>query len=321
MAHPFNEHRAHKVEKRRIPERTKGYAHGGAVHADEAADKKLIKRTVKKSAMKMDGDKPKHRMDRRARGGKVKKRDTGGSATDRAGNTGDQHFTQQELNDLMNKMGQPSNMQMEGEKRGGRVHRARGGRTKSKGKGTVVNVINTPGHAMGGAPGMMPPAGMPPRPPMPAAPMPPQGMPPGMPPGGAMPPGMPPRPGMMPPPGAMPIHAKGGRVFRAKGGAVKDGPAWKEGLRNGTQVQHDDGKKDGKDIGRGKVITYKRGGAVPAGRLVSFWAGGSVKKRASGGKVESPEGVAPATKMPGGGGGAKARLFKEKRAERDYAKA
>ena len=252
MAHPHQEHRAHKVEKRRVAERIKGYASGGAVHADEAEDKKLIKRTVKKSAMKMDGDKPKHRMD----------------------------------------------------------HRARGGRTKSKGKGTVVNVINTPGHAMGGAPGMMPPGGMAPRPPMPAGPppMPPQGaMPPaGMPPGGAMPPGMPPRPGMMPPPG-MPIRAKGGRVHRAKNGAVKDGPAWKDGLRDGTQVQHADGKNDGKDIGRGRVVT--------------FWAGGSVKKRASGGKVESPEGVAPATKMPGGGGGAKARLFKEHRAERDYAKA
>jgi hypothetical protein len=266
MAHPHSEHRAHKVEKRRVPERIKGYASGGAVHEDEKQDKKLVKRMVKKSAIKIEGEKSKHRMDRRARGG----------------------------------------------------------RTKSKGKGTVVNVINTPGHAMGGAPGMMPPGGapMPPRPPM-APPMPPpQGA---MPPGGGMP---------MPPPGAVPIRAKGGRISsgtadpsepvgkmkrvmsghpmiakpqRARGGSVKDGPAWKDGNRNGTQVQHADGKSDGANIGRGRVVT--------------FWAGGGVKKRAHGGKVESPEGVAPATEMPGGGGGAKARLFKERRAARDYAKA
>src|ERR1700677_4216901 len=170
MAHPFNEHRDHKVQKKRVADRMKGYAAGGLVHPDEAADKKLIKRTVKKSAMRMDGGAVKHRMDRRARGG----------------------------------------------------------RTKSKGKGTVVNVINTPGgHALGGAPGMggaMPPPAMPPaagpgapppgmmagRPPMPA--------PGAMPPGG-MPPGMPPQ---------MPPRAKGGKAY-ASGGAVKDGAAWKDG--------------------------------------------------------------------------------------------
>jgi hypothetical protein len=34
------------------------------------------------------------------------------------------------------------------------------------------------------------------------------------------------------------------------------GPAWNEGLRNATPVQHTNNKNDGKDIGRGKVITY-----------------------------------------------------------------
>jgi hypothetical protein len=34
------------------------------------------------------------------------------------------------------------------------------------------------------------------------------------------------------------------------------GPAWNEGLRNATPIQHTDGKMDGKDIGRGKPITY-----------------------------------------------------------------
>ena len=34
------------------------------------------------------------------------------------------------------------------------------------------------------------------------------------------------------------------------------GPAWNDGLLAATPVQHTDGKNDGKDIGRGKVITY-----------------------------------------------------------------
>lgn len=93
---------------------------------------------------------------------------------------------------------------------------------------------------------------------------------------------------------------------RASGGRVKDGPAWNEGLRNGTQVQHSDGKSDGKNVGRGRVVTFYAGGAV---------------KRATGGKVESPQGVAPATKLPGGGGGGEARLAKAHRAARDYKKA
>lgn len=95
----------------------------------------------------------------------------------------------------------------------------------------------------------------------------------------------------------MPPRRTGGRAY-ASGGRVADGPAYKEGLKNGTQVTHSPGKNDGKDIGRGRVVT--------------FWAGG---------KVESPKGVAKATKLPGGSGGGEARLVKEKRAARDYAKA
>jgi hypothetical protein len=34
------------------------------------------------------------------------------------------------------------------------------------------------------------------------------------------------------------------------------GPAWNDGLKAATPVQHTDGKNDGKDIGRGRVITY-----------------------------------------------------------------
>jgi hypothetical protein len=180
------------------------------------------------------------------------------------------------------------------------------------------------------------PGAMPPRPPMAPPPMPPGGAPP-MPPPGAMPPGgaMPPRPGMMPPPG-MPMRARGGRI--------KDGAAWNEGLKAGTQVQHADGKSDGKDIGRGKVVTFKTGGGV----IKTFRAGGGVGqtsgsagpggpykltyartkeplapdvKRAMGGRAEAPKGVESASKLPGGSGGGEARLAKEHRAERNYKRA
>jgi hypothetical protein len=89
--------------------------------------------------------------------------------------------------------------------KGGRVGRARGGRTKGK---TTVNVI------IGGQKTMPPPAPMMPPPPMaasgpvgpPRPPMPPPGM--GPPPGGA-PPGM----GGGPPPGMPPmLRARGGRI-------------------------------------------------------------------------------------------------------------
>lgn len=276
MGHPHAEHRQHKVERRRVAHITKGYAHGGAVHGDEAADVKLIKAKVKKSALKMDGGKPKHRAD----------------------------------------------------------HRARGGRTKHKGKGTTVNIINSPQHPGGAMPPMMPPPGaLPPRPPMAPPPM--------MPPAGAAPPPpmpgagpMPPRP-MMPPPG-MPMRARGGRI--------KDGPAWNTGLKAGTQVQHADGKSDGKDIGRGRVVMFKTGGGV----IKTFRAGGGVGQtpgtagpgapykptykrtkepltpdvaRAAGGKIESPRGVEAASRLPGGAGGGEARLAKEHRAERKYKRA
>lgn len=234
MAHPYAEHRQHKVEHSRVGPITKGYAAGGAVHADASADAALIKKSVKKSALKVDGKHASHRADR--------------------------------------------------------PHRARGGRAHKGGK-TVVNVI-----AGGQHPGMMapppggPPAGAPPMPPPMAPPM--------------AAPAMPPRPPMMPPmggapgmpPGMPPRHA-GGRTYKA-GGRVADGPAWKEGTRNGTQVQHTDGKGDGKNIGRGKVVTFRTGGAV-----------------------ESSKGVAKATKLPGGSGGGEARLAKEKRAAKDYARA
>ncbi len=270
MAHPHAAHRQHKVEHSRVAHITKGYAAGGAVHSDEAEDRTMVKGMVKKSALKAEGGKPKHRADKphRARGGKVKRAD-GGTAGKR------------EYNAQADEQASPSSdyamRQMMG--------RARGGRTKKGGK-TVVNVINAGGHQnptpMAGPMAAAPPpmAG----PPMPPRPMP--GPPPGPMPGG--PPGMPP---------GMPPRKAGGRAY-AKGGRVADGPAYQEGRRNGTQVTHSPGKNDQAGLNRGKPITYARGG-----------------------KVESPNGVAAATKLPGGSGGGEARLAKEKRASRDYKRA
>ena len=71
--------------------------------------------------------------------------------------------------------------------------------------------------------------------------------------------------GPVPPPmpmagGAPGIRRHGGRSY-AKGGAVKSGPTWGEGKRAGTQVQHQDGKDDGKGD---KNKTGKASQVIPA---------------------------------------------------------
>jgi hypothetical protein len=213
--HPHHEHRAHKKERARVGHITKGYAHGGAVHGDEAQDRKLIKKVMaERDAQAVEGSGARERADKRARGGRTKH------------------------------------------------------------KGTHVNVIVAP---QGGAqPGPMPtppptavPAGI-------ASPVAPR---PAMPPPG-MPPGMPPR-------------RLGGRTY-ASGGAVKSGPGWIESEKTKTPVQHDPGKDDQKDVGRGKPITYAKGG-----------------------RIYSPEGTAKPHALSakdGGAGGGHARLVKERRA-------
>lgn len=169
-----------------------------------------------------------------------------------------------------------------------RPGRARGGRAP-KHKGNNVNVIVAPqggahapmapgmappGVAAGPAP-MPPPAAMAPRPPM-------------MPPPGA---GAPPMGGAGPMPPGMPPRRSGGRAY-AKGGAV-----FEQGKRNSTPVQNNpSGKNDQKDVGRGRVVTFKTGGAVEA----------------------SPK-MGP--KFDGGAGGGTARIQKEERAEKKYVKA
>lgn len=132
-----------------------------------------------------------------------------------------------------------------------------------------------------------------------------------------------------------------GMPMRARGGGVKS-----KGMDVGTKVQHDKGKDDIKDMNRGRVVTFKTGGGV-----VSFNAGGKVKRedggpvdrmpvlpdrsgdkmsadtssnakgtpwegrtaRARGGRLEASQGVAPATKLPGGAGGGKGRLAKARK--------
>ena len=281
--HPYHAHRQGKVEHRRVGHITKGYAAGGAVHSDAAEDRKMVKAMVRPGSLKEYGGASKHRADR-----------------------------------------------------------ARGGRTKKHHGKTIVNVITGSHGGPTAPPGLA--AGAGPVPPSPMA-------------GPAPPPMMPPRPPMgagpggppMPPPG-LPMRAKGGRVGATKGDGTKPAPVsatgasgrtWESSKRLGTHVTHTDGKGDGKDIGRGKVVTYAKGGKVgfgdPAGqkvpkegesptgsgvagrRLVKFWAGGSVGKKAGGAVGPLYSRNAPmGPEFEGGAGGGEARLEKAARAKRKY---
>lgn len=68
MAHQFNQHRNHKVERSRVDTLTKGYASGGGVkHSDEPADKRLVRKMVKSTALKLHGGAVGQRSDKRNR--------------------------------------------------------------------------------------------------------------------------------------------------------------------------------------------------------------------------------------------------------------
>lgn len=73
MAHPFSDKRQGKVEHSRVASITKGYASGGGVHSDEPADKRLVRKMVKATALKLHGGSVGQRADRpnRAAGGLV----------------------------------------------------------------------------------------------------------------------------------------------------------------------------------------------------------------------------------------------------------
>lgn len=247
MAHQHNEHRAHKVEHRRVGHILKGYGGHGDIgsphrshHTDEPEDRALVKAMVKPGALKhkAHGGKVKHRLDKphRAKGGRVKHRDQGGDV----GRIGKISADQEYQADLR-KMGPPT--------------RARGGKVKH-GK-TNVNVIVGHGGPQGAMPVPVPAAGPPaavPRPPMPMAP--PVGAAPGLPPGIG--------PGMAPPGAGMPPmgpRKKGGRTY-AKGGRVGAMPGYESTKKHATPVQHTDGKFPYVHEKRGRQITYKRGGIV-----------------------------------------------------------
>lgn len=285
MSHPYGHLRQHHVESERAHKLTHGYARGGmAKHADEAEDRKMVHGMVKPAALKADGKKAKHRLDKRARG-KVKHRADGGEAEEardagtrhlrdqaqrhaaerKAGLTGDNarqaHKTKNAaigagigalagsptlaagspVGPIAGALyGAKEGWNADEHKRGGRVHRARGGKVSKK--GTTVNIM-IEGKGDGAQP-------MPVPVPAPAAAAPP----------------MPMRPPMMPPPGAAPGGPPPGMppmIGRKRGGAVKmkSGPAWEEGLKNGTPVEHAPGKNDGALIDHSRAaLTRKHGG-------------------------------------------------------------
>lgn len=276
MAHPYAAHRQSKVERERVRPITKNCrASGGRVGCEDA--------------------------DERKRGGKVEKR----------------------VHEPEGKMAK---------RRADRVMRAKGGKVGHKKGSTHVNVIVN-GAGKEPMPIPMPPpamAGPPPGPPVAGL----GGPPPGMPPGG------------MPP---MPPRARGGKVkkadggdvswdqgsgrgmledrkyagmrhqtgnytgpARAKGGKVKSGPAWEEGIKAGTQVSHRAGKASTntpENLDRGRQITFKSGGKVK-----SFYArGGAVEAQGKPGKQMGP-------KLDGGVASGEARMDQASRAKRGYAK-
>lgn len=96
----------------------------------------------------------------------------------------------------------------------------------------------------------------------------------------------------------MPPRSSGGRTY-ATGGAVNSGTKVFEASRKaGTQVMHSDGKNDGKQLGRGKPITYATGGPVFASETGQH-----------------------GPKFKGGALGGEAKLQKAARAAKNYKKA
>ena len=88
---------------------------------------------------------------------------------------------------------------------------------------------------------------------------------------------------------------------------------FEEGKRQGTQVTHDPGKNDLKDLHRPRVVTFKSGGAVK-----SFMARDGRKCRATGGPIYSPAKGDMGPDLPGGAAGGEARLKQASRAKRNY---
>lgn len=309
LSHPMNHARQSRVEKSRVAHLTRGYKSGGAVkwHPDEKQDKKLFKKMFAKE-IDAEGSKSSHRMDRpkRAKGGRVGKHKGNGRTI--------------------------VNVITGGHPAGGAV--------------PMPPPMAAPPPGLAGA--AMPPPGMGAKPPMPMPPPGAGGPPPGMPMrarGGAVK-----SKGMdvgtkvqhstgkgdlnQMNRGRAPTYAKGGKVKRADGGDV----SWDAGSgramledRKSAGMRHETGNYSGPPTNRakgGKVSPSNDDKTFPnrqerkpvvkgAERMVKFATGGGVVSfRARGGRIESPEGVAKATMLPGGGGGGEARLAKAHREAR-----
>lgn len=274
MSHPMNHLRAHKVEKSRVgklyrasggkipygSEEDSDFAGDGQITRDKAhlGSRGVLKGqgkspSVHKAGGHVHGKKGKHRMDR--------KRASGGRAPPPPPPKDDPY-----------------------EERANITRRAKGGKVKGK---TVINIMVGKGGDDKPPMPMMPPPPphpmMPPPGPPPGAGAPPPGGPPGMPPPGMGPPGPPmmrKRGGSVKHAAASPMQGKGMKQAKvigrasARDEAAPPGPtgvgdkmpgqppSWEQSEKFKTKVQHTDGKTDGPDIGRGKPITYKRGGAV-----------------------------------------------------------
>lgn len=236
MAHPMNEHRAHKVEKQRVKHIT-GMAAGGSTHSDEAMDRSLIKRMVKKTAMRADGGAVRQRADRpaRAKGGRVK------------GTTVNVIVAPKEKSDMpaMPPMGAmpppmpprppampPAPVQagppvpgLGGMPPGGPPIRSDGGRAYKRGGGVKDKMSSEKKHGKGKYKMRA---------------------------DGGRSDGKEPQPSDL----YSPDQVKRLEKQRASGGAVSDSS------RGGTKVQHSGNKSDSQNIGRGPVITKATGGPV-----------------------------------------------------------
>ena len=290
MTHPFVEHRAHKHEKSRVAHIVHGYATGGVVMENETAKPVQRKAIKMRDGQAVEGSTGKSRADRpnRKKGGPVHGRHKGVT---------------------VNVIAAP--------------HGGAGGpmppMVPPPGAGPAPAMAGPPRPPMmpppgaGGPPGM--PPGMPPRRSGGAAyakggavkradggdvkPLKPLTSVPSVPPKAKSPvanedeetPRIPGRYRAYRGPQDL---AAGGIAKRARGGGIKDGPTWKDGIRSGTPMQNNPaGKNDQIDVGRKRVITYRTGGAV---------------EHKAGSKPTTPH-------LPGGAGGGLARLRKEKLAK------
>lgn len=281
MAHPFNQHRDHKVQHERVSTITKacgGMASGG--HTDVAEDKALVRKMVKQKALRADGGAVKARADRpaRARGGRLNRR----------GKKGAKH--------TVNVIVAPQ-------------HQAPGMMPPMPHPAAPPGVASLP---PGGPPGL---PGVPPRPPM-AGPMAgptPAG---GVPGGPAMPPGVPP-PGLPRKRGGAVFSGTPNKVSvnaKRTTGSNKATSKTAGAGRGQTQISRsfNSNKQDTPNIGRGPAITKATGGTVNAAMTAE------VPQRATGGPVmsDSKAGVDMGPEFTGGSRGGMAKLEKAARLAR-----